>query len=956
MSAKKPKWIEETWSDTDSDLGLDDVDSTTTTTKVDGDGEEKEEGNLENFVVADDFVEFYDEEDFQTSTSSDEEIIKRKKLKKKKKKAKKKKKKKKRKRLRRKKKELDENSFSEDEDIDKSLVILDNSSLDELNDKLGTLTIQEDEVVKEKKSKTATPRPKTKVHDLNMKTIDDTGSGVTNNDEYQEKKDESNNEFLLTEEYGALTDLQLINDSEVDHDEGCSEIHDERCSENHDEIHDERSSHDSNSDLHEEYGCLADMTLVPDSILVPEDSSINSPTLRSNAFDEIPKVLSMEMILGEKTWNRLYPHQQNGLQWMWNSLKLGNAQQQQQNEEEHLSSSSSSYCAATSSDDEDQKITQLEGIGSVLADDMGLGKTVQVCALFKSILRYPKVLRKKTREMRDDLRRRNRRPQQEPAITIGSSSILLILPLTLVDNWQSELSKWCPGFTKGNSGFTFLFLSAQTKARRRQALQMVRQFHGTENLLLITTYEMILRHTDDLDLEWDLIVLDEAHRIKNLQTQIAQAVRRIESKRRLLLTGTPIQNHLRELWNLLDYACEGCLLGDLTNFEERFEEPIVRGSQKDATPKEQVLATQLTKQLRKLCEPHILRRTKKMIVAQEHDQDDGQQELETHHQQQQLMEGEYEGGVASPNDENGESQSHGNGKSQSHGNGKSQSDGNGKSQSDGNGKSQSHVEHKSDSTPKNNVISQKKKRKAFVLPPKEDVILWTVLSPIQRFLYQSFLESPDLIKQVTKKKSGIYRTSNENAQAFNNALTKGRSSSQDQNRRPTKTSNSNKPSLFLMLTRLRQLCNHPLLLRSGVEERRITNNPEEEQISDEKQISQVSKEVALCSPVGKSNSSEQFGCLSPPPPAPIPYRSVSLSQHPSTPSLSRQLSDLIFEHETINSASGKKKKKKQNRPSTATKDEVPEGGIHVQEKDSVISLEGRELTCSAHEVNSFSLE
>jgi SNF2 family DNA or RNA helicase len=169
------------------------------------------------------------------------------------------------------------------------------------------------------------------------------------------------------------------------------------------------------------------------------------------------------------------------------------------------------------------------GFGGVLADDMGLGKTVQVLTLLL-FLKEKKV---------------------QPHLT------LLIVPKTLIWNWESEIKKFSPSLnTKIHTG------SGREKS-----------FSDLSDVdLLITSYGLVRQDIDILSrVSWDLLVLDEAQAIKNPNAKISKSVKRLKSSNRLSLTGTPIENRPRDLWSLFDFLMPG-FLGDEESFKKTYEQ------------------------------------------------------------------------------------------------------------------------------------------------------------------------------------------------------------------------------------------------------------------------------------------------------------------------------------------------------------------------------------------------
>ncbi|MCX7557416.1 DEAD/DEAH box helicase [Xanthomonadaceae bacterium JHOS43] len=178
------------------------------------------------------------------------------------------------------------------------------------------------------------------------------------------------------------------------------------------------------------------------------------------------------------------------------------------------------------------------GLGGVLADDMGLGKTVQVLAHLVS---------EKARG-RLDL----------PA--------LVVAPTSLVGNWRDEAARFAPDLS-------VLVLHGADRAVRYEAI--------ADADLVITTYPLLPRDRDDLcKQQFSLLVMDEAQAIKNARSQAAQVVREIPARRRLAMTGTPLENHLGELWAQFD-AVEPGLLGSETSFTRTYRTPIEKHGDSD---------------------------------------------------------------------------------------------------------------------------------------------------------------------------------------------------------------------------------------------------------------------------------------------------------------------------------------------------------------------------------------
>jgi non-specific serine/threonine protein kinase len=207
------------------------------------------------------------------------------------------------------------------------------------------------------------------------------------------------------------------------------------------------------------------------------------------------------------------------------------------------------------------------GLGACLADDMGLGKTIQVLALLAAL--------KKT----------------------GGKPSLLVLPASLLANWKAEMARFTPTL-RGR----FVHPSETPKETLdRMARDPGRALEDTD--LVLTTYGMLARQPWLLDVEWRLVVLDEAQAIKNPAARQAKTVKRLKNDARIAMTGTPVENRLSDLWSLFDFLCPG-LLGSQEKFK-KFVKTLEGREQNRYAP------------LRSLVQPYILRRLKtdKRVIA-----------------------------------------------------------------------------------------------------------------------------------------------------------------------------------------------------------------------------------------------------------------------------------------------------------------------------------------------------
>jgi len=166
---------------------------------------------------------------------------------------------------------------------------------------------------------------------------------------------------------------------------------------------------------------------------------------------------------------------------------------------------------------------------------------------------------------------------------------LVICPTSLVFNWSAEAAKFTPGLR---------VLALHGPGRHELFAQIPR--HD----LIITTYALLRRDAEHYrGLEFDTVALDEAQHIKNRETQNAQAVKLIRARHRVVLTGTPLENSVLDLWSIFDFLMPG-YLGGATDFRERYEVAIVRD-------KNAAAQTRLARRL----QPFILRRLKREVAA-----------------------------------------------------------------------------------------------------------------------------------------------------------------------------------------------------------------------------------------------------------------------------------------------------------------------------------------------------
>jgi hypothetical protein len=199
------------------------------------------------------------------------------------------------------------------------------------------------------------------------------------------------------------------------------------------------------------------------------------------------------------------------------------------------------------------------GAGALLADDMGLGKTIQTIAFL--------------------LLKKNEGPS------------LVVAPASVAPNWKTEMEKFAPT------------LNVQVLNFATDRQQVIRDAKAGD--VVVTTYGILLSIQDDITQKhWNVACLDEAHIIKNRGAKTSAAAMKIQADNRVMLTGTPVQNHLGELWSLFQFVNPG-LLGNYEHFSQKFIIPIEGYQDKEKQ-----------EQLEHIVHPFMLRRTKQAVLKE----------------------------------------------------------------------------------------------------------------------------------------------------------------------------------------------------------------------------------------------------------------------------------------------------------------------------------------------------
>uniref|UniRef100_A0A8C6U3V8 SWI/SNF related, matrix associated, actin dependent regulator of chromatin, subfamily a, member 2 n=1 Tax=Neogobius melanostomus TaxID=47308 RepID=A0A8C6U3V8_9GOBI len=215
-------------------------------------------------------------------------------------------------------------------------------------------------------------------------------------------------------------------------------------------------------------------------------------------------------------------------------------------------------------------------LNGILADEMGLGKTIQTIGLITYLMEYKRL----------------------------NGPYLIIVPLSTLSNWVYELDKWSPSIVK--------IAYKGTPALRRGLVPQLRS--GKFNVLL-TTYEYIIKDKHILaKIRWKYMIVDEGHRMKNHHCKLTQVLNtHYVAPRRVLLTGTPLQNKLPELWALLNFLLP-TIFKSCSTFEQWFNAPFaMTGERVDLNEEETIL---IIRRLHKVLRPFLLRRLKKEVESQ----------------------------------------------------------------------------------------------------------------------------------------------------------------------------------------------------------------------------------------------------------------------------------------------------------------------------------------------------
>ncbi|XP_062375805.1 LOW QUALITY PROTEIN: DNA excision repair protein ERCC-6 [Sardina pilchardus] len=249
-------------------------------------------------------------------------------------------------------------------------------------------------------------------------------------------------------------------------------------------------------------------------------------------------------------WKKLFKYQQTGVRWLWEL-----------------------HC---------------QQAGGILGDEMGLGKTIQVIA-FLAGLSYSKI-----------------RTRGSGYRYAGLGPTVIVCPATVMHQWVKEFHTWWPPFRVAVLHETGSFTS-----KKEKLIPEIVASHG----VLITSYSNVRIMQETLQRhDWHYVVLDEGHKIRNPNAHVTTACKQFRTPHRIILSGSPMQNNLKELWSLFDFVFPG-KLGTLPTFMEQFSVPITMGGYSNASPVQVQTAYKCACVLRDSINPYLLRRMKADVKA-----------------------------------------------------------------------------------------------------------------------------------------------------------------------------------------------------------------------------------------------------------------------------------------------------------------------------------------------------
>lgn len=249
-----------------------------------------------------------------------------------------------------------------------------------------------------------------------------------------------------------------------------------------------------------------------------------------------------------------------------------------------------------------------QAVGGIIGDEMGLGKTIQAIAYLASL--------------------HHSNMYTKPAI--------VVCPATLMKQWVNEFHRWWPPFRVSilhSSGSGMMNLGKESSRETELTSEIMGTYHSRhltagqkaakkiikrveeEGHVLVTTYSGLQSYADVLtDVEWGCAILDEGHKIRNPDAGITFSCKELRTPHRIILSGTPMQNSLIDLWSLFDFVFP-MRLGNLVNFKNQFEIPIRQGGYASASNLQVQTAAKCAETLRDAISPYLLQRYKADVTA-----------------------------------------------------------------------------------------------------------------------------------------------------------------------------------------------------------------------------------------------------------------------------------------------------------------------------------------------------
>ncbi|KAG5444873.1 DNA excision repair protein ERCC-6 [Clonorchis sinensis] len=274
--------------------------------------------------------------------------------------------------------------------------------------------------------------------------------------------------------------------------------------------------------------------------------------------------LDKNFLVPGRIWSRLFEYQRTGVNWLW-------------------------------------QLHQKQS-GGILGDEMGLGKTIQIIAFLAGLHYSEFLVTGKSGHLGPGPSHRHS--------TGDFASALIVCPATVLQQWLREFHQWYPAMR--------VAILHSTGSGYQKPNSLIRSMGNHPGSVLLTTYQTLVTYQDVLtavEPSWTYLILDEGHKIKNPEAEVTHAVKRFATSHRLILSGSPMQNNLRELWSLFDFVSPG-RLGPLPEFMQQFAIPITQGGYASASPLQVETAYRCACTLRDLLMPFLIRRLKTDVQIQ----------------------------------------------------------------------------------------------------------------------------------------------------------------------------------------------------------------------------------------------------------------------------------------------------------------------------------------------------